>query len=511
MKRLMTLIWAAALTAPLGVGAIEEASTPAEAAVETVAKAAVETVAEAVPETPAASDGLRLNFRGAPLNLILEYLSDAAGFIINKEADVRGTVDVWSKEPVSREEAVQLLNSVLRKNGYAVVRSGRILTIVSLDTAKTADLEVVTGSDPDEVERSGETVTQIIPVRYANATQLMNNLQVLPPTTATLSVNESANSLILVASKTEIRRMLRIVQALDTSIASVASIRVFPLKFADARQLATVVQQLFAPTQQGAGGMRGQFFNMMRGGPGGGPGMMQPGAAGAAGAGGNAAGSRVVASADEYSNSLVVSASPELMATIADMVEQIDQPMTDVTEVRVFQLKNSDPVEMADQITQLFPDESRSGSNTQGSRFQFNRPGGPMGGNQASSSQRLQKRTRVLAVPDQRTSSILISAASELMPQIEAMIEQLDSSSAKQEKVAVFELQNADPTDVYNILQDLFNRNNTMRVNSSRNSTLGQNNALSQRATQQMRQTASGNSTFGTGTGTRRTGTAVGF
>lgn len=496
MKRLMTLIWAAALAAPLGVGAADAANTQAETVV----------------ETSAASDGLRLNFRGAPLNLILEYLSDAAGFIINKEADVRGTVDVWSKEPVSREEAVQLLNSVLRKNGYAVVRSGRILTIVSLDTAKTADLEVVTGSDPDEVERSGETVTQIIPVRYANATQLMNNLQVLLPTTATLSVNESANSLILVASKTEIRRMLRIVRALDTSIASVASIRVFPLRFADARQLATVVQQLFAPTQQGAGagGMRGQFFNMMRGGPGGGPGMPAAGAAGA-GSGGNASGARVVASADEYSNSLVVSASEELMATIADMVEQIDQPITDVTEVRVFQLKNSDPVELADQITQLFPDETRSGSNTQGSRFQFNRAGGQMGGNQASSSQRLQKRTRVLAVPDQRTSSILISAASELMPQIEAMIEQLDASPAKQEKVAVFELQNADPTDVYNILQDLFNRNNTMRASSSRSSTLGQNNALSQRATQQMRQTASGNSAFGTGTGTRRTGTAVGF
>ena len=40
------------------------------------------------------ANGLRLNFRGAPLNLVLDYLSDAAGFIINKETDVRGTVEV---------------------------------------------------------------------------------------------------------------------------------------------------------------------------------------------------------------------------------------------------------------------------------------------------------------------------------------------------------------------------------------------------------------------------------
>src|SRR5437588_1460687 len=45
------------------------------------------------------NDGLRMNFHGAPLNLVLEYLSDAAGFIINKHGDVRGTVEVCSKQP----------------------------------------------------------------------------------------------------------------------------------------------------------------------------------------------------------------------------------------------------------------------------------------------------------------------------------------------------------------------------------------------------------------------------
>ena len=44
------------------------------------------------------TNGLRLNFHNAPLNLVLDYLSDAAGFVINKEADVRGTVDVQGKD-----------------------------------------------------------------------------------------------------------------------------------------------------------------------------------------------------------------------------------------------------------------------------------------------------------------------------------------------------------------------------------------------------------------------------
>ena len=94
--------------------------------------------------------------------------------------------------------------------------------------------------------KSGEIVTQIIPVRYASVSQLVNNLRPLLPTSASLAVNESANSLILVATGTDVRRMLKIIAALDNAIARVSSIKVFPLQYADAKELATVVQQLFA-------------------------------------------------------------------------------------------------------------------------------------------------------------------------------------------------------------------------------------------------------------------------
>jgi general secretion pathway protein D len=360
--------------------------------------------------------------------------------------------------------------------------------------------------------KSDEVVTQIIPVRYASATQLMNNLQVLLPTSATLSANESANSLILVATKTDIRRMLKIIRALDTSIASISSIKVFQLRFADAKALATTIQQLFAPQTTGGGGnqnnARQQFFNMMRGGPGGGP----PGAAGGggqagqtAGTGANAAATRVVAAADENSNSLIVGASEELMTAITDMVNQLDVPMSDVVELRVFRLQNADPTELAEQLSTLFPDETtRNGtSGNQGGAVRFfGGPGGPPGimNTQSSSSDRNRKRTRVVSVADPRTSSLIVSASTDLMPQIVEMVQQLDHSPAKKEQVAVYELQNANPQDVYQVLQDLFNRNNTMRNNNANanGSMLGQNNPLTQRATQQQQQIGSGmNSRFG--------------
>ena len=51
------------------------------------------------------------------------------------------------------------------------------------------------------------------------------------------------------------------------------------------------------------------------------------------------AASRVVAVADERTNSLVVSAPDELMPTIEELVSQVDTAAEDITEVRVFHLQ----------------------------------------------------------------------------------------------------------------------------------------------------------------------------
>jgi len=257
--------------------------------------------------------------------------------------------------------------------------------------------------------------------------------------------------------------------------------------------------------------MRAQIFNMMRGGGFGGPGGPGGGGGpGGTGSAGGGAGTKVTAAADEYANALIVSASSELMTTIADTVKEIDQPINNITELRVLPLHNADPTEVADQFAQLFPDDTKTGANQNqgfgGFRFGGGRGFGG-GGAQASSSDRMLKKSRVLAVPDPRTSSLMVSAPSELMPQIEQMVEKLDSSPAKKEVVKVWDLQNADPQDVNQVLQDLFQRSGNIRANNNntRTSLLGTGNPLTQRATQQQQNTIP--TGFGTSTGGRGMGT----
>jgi len=475
-----------------------------------------ETMEVSPSPTHVAADGersLRLNFRNAPLELVLNYLSEAAGFIIMPgSADVKGKVDVWSNQPLTKEEAVEVLNSVLAKNGYAAVLKGRFLKIVTNSEMKSQYSPVLTGSDPQQIPVTDEVVTQIIPLKFISAVQLSRDLQPLVQTT--MVANEGGNSLIVTDTQSHIRRIAEIVKALDTAIASVSKVKVAVLKYADAKSVANVIKELFQQdttqnrNQQGG---PGRFFNFMRGGPGGQGGdaaqMTTP-------AGGRAPQPRVTAVADERSNAVVVSAPEDQMPVIEGLIAELDQNIDEITELRVFHLQYADPQEMASLLTSLFPDPTASQQGGRG-QFQFGGrfgggpfggmmpgQGGARGGTAANTSERAIKQSRVVAVPDPRTRSVVVSAARNLMDQIAAMVADLDSDPSRKQKVFVFDVQNSDPEQVQEILQSLFPAQNYgagyTGARSSRQNRAG--TQLNTRAQQNM------NMGFGRSTGMGSTG-----
>src|SRR5262249_44626520 len=129
------------------------------------AKTAPAPAKDAAPPTPV-KGGILLNFQGASLTDVLNYLSEAAGVILVQDAPLTGTVNVVSKQPVNPDEAVDLLNTVLAAKGYTAIRNERILKIVNRKDAPRQDLPVRSGSNPEKIRRVDEMVTQILPLRY---------------------------------------------------------------------------------------------------------------------------------------------------------------------------------------------------------------------------------------------------------------------------------------------------------------------------------------------------------
>jgi len=441
------------------------------------------------PSTSAIAEDpqLMLNFEDVPLQSVLEYMSEAAGFIILGDTKVSGDVTILSKQPLNREEAVDLLDTILNEKGYTAIRRGRILKIVEKNKALIEDLPVKSGADPADIPKKDVMVTQIIPIRFGNAGQLIENITELLPDYATISANAGSNAIILTDTQQSIHRIAEIVSALDTSISSISEIRVFPLVYADAKQLADVIKGLFQSSSSGSSrssssrGSSSGIAEMMRARFGGGSSSSRSsgssGRSSRSGGSGSsaalAAASRVVAISEERTNSLVVSAPSDVIPTIEQLVKEMDRTIEDVTEIQVFKLQNADAYEMADVLTSLFSDKDEIENSRGGYRFgSYGRSSSSSSrsrsGSSGNSSERMLQQKKVVAVADPRTNSVIVSATAELMKQIALMVERLDGNKAKQQKVYTYSLQNADVEGVSQILRNMFEQQNG-NFNSTRN------------------------------------------
>jgi len=389
---------------------------------------------------------LRLNFQNAALADVLSYLSEAAGLIVlQPDTPVSGLVTVVSKQPVTIEEATNFLDTVLNEKGYAAIRNGRVLKIVPRSAAAQLPIPVIVTPDPEEIPLSDSMVTQIIPVRYVEASKLVENLKPLLSPEAILSANEASNALILADTQINVRRIAQIVKALDTSISNLSTIRVFPLQYSDSKSVANMISQVFT-SESGPGNMNAQN----RGGrlPNTPPWMQQAAANATKGAAQTAA-TRVIAVSDDQSNSVIVNAPEAAMSTIAEIISKVDTNINDATETRTFMLKHADAFETANVLNALY---SETGSTNPNNR----RPAAPPPAAAANLTARTLQQARVILVADPRTNSLIVTASRDTMDQIAQTIAKLDSTDAKKQRVYVYPLDNADPDSVAYILRSMF-------------------------------------------------------
>lgn len=373
------------------------------------------TVPAAEPAAPVTTvtngpDDIQLNFHNAPLEMVLNYLSDAADFVIVLETRVNGNVSVKGSH-LTRDEVTDLLNAELNKNGYAAIRSGRTLTIVDKNEAKTSMIPVKTGNNPDQIPKNAEIVTQIIPIRFVEARQLVSDLTSFVSPQATVVANEAGNSIVITDTQQNIKHLTEIIKAIDDSAQS-------------------------------------------------------------------------------------------------------------ETEIRVFHLKHASPADVASELGSIFPSSGSSGGNTQspirfggaggggpGGFFQRMMGGGNTGGSGGnSSSDRIKKATQVSAVADSRIQAVIVTAPKDLMDQIAGMMTELDVSSTRDQNVFVFHMNNADPQQAVQVLQNMFQTSGSRSSSSSSStSTLQKREQNNTTATSSSGSTTS--SSFGTGSGTGRGGT----
>lgn len=279
-------------------------------------------------------------------------------------------------------------------------------------------------------EKPPELDLNVIPVKHAEALNLARQLTELfrrRPRTRKISDSVEitgdarSNALIVLSSPTNFELIKKIVAELDTEESRKTETRSYKLTYADAEDVAEQLNELYEERQayypwwwggrRRRGGVETRFVPERR------------------------------------TNSLIVIAPPGEFEEIEALIKKLDEPISEAeVSPRIYHIKNIDAKEMTDVLNQIFgiEEESRTGG------YWWYR----MRGRERQVG-RLYGKVRFVHEPS-TNSIIVVTNNKENFPIIEALIRELDKTTPEYANTMVYELENADATDLADQLNSLF-------------------------------------------------------
>lgn len=261
--------------------------------------------------------------------------------------------------------------------------------------------------------------------------------------TIKIIADERTNSLIIAATEDNIKMIEDIVAQLDSKSIGVSQLKLFRMRYANAREVADNLVNLFKAPESPQQQMMRQRA-MWR--------WWDPSAETMLESAGSQQGVRALA--DTRTNTVLVVATENQMKLVTQIIDELDREMTELLKIKIFQLKNAEATSLAQTLDQLFQKQATTGAQQTvppWARMMFGQGGGPQPQNQAQAA----AADIIRIVPDVRTNSIIVTAIEENIKMVEELIRQLDSDLTDAIKFKTYPLRYADANEVATKVQNV--------------------------------------------------------
>jgi general secretion pathway protein D len=393
------------------------------------------------PSGPRRGDPVTLNFANADIEAVARTMATITGRNVVVDPRVRGTINLSTDRPVPPSVAYSQFIAALRLQGFTVVDAAGLDKVVPEADAKLQGSAVsVSEADGGGLPSGNQIVTQIFRLNHESANNLVPVLRPLISPNNTINANPGTNALVITDYADNLRRLAKIIAAMDVSNAT--DVEVIPLRHAIASDLAPLVARLIEPGSPTTGAVP---------------------------AGAQADSSfRTTLLPEPRSNAIVVrSANAARLNLVRSLIARLDQPSAMGAagaggNIHVVYLKNADAVKLATTLRAAMGGGSSgssggstgnlgglgsgtlqtalgSGSNSStssglggsSSGFGNSSSGGISSGPSLSSSNSNQPSTGGQIQADPSTNSLIITAPEPQYRQLRAVIDKLDGRRAQ--------------------------------------------------------------------------------
>ncbi|KAA0915215.1 type II secretion system secretin GspD [Psychrobacter sp. ANT_WB68] len=371
----------------------------------------------------AASTGLvsaeswKVNLQDADIKAFINEVATITDQNFVLDPRINGNVTVISNKALSRDEIFQLFLSVMQVNGIAAIDSGTTIKLVPDNVAKQSGVAVDLRGDS-----VGEALaTRVIYLTNTQAAEVLGVIRPLMPQSAHAAAVPGVNALVLSDRADSLNQLTALIRDLDSNVND--SLQVIPLRHVDAERMMELISALVASA--GSGQAQGGSNQL-----------------------------KVIA--DTSSDRLLVKGSPEMIAKVTEMVNQLDTtPTRRLSGLRVFRLKYASAGHIAEMLRGLLAsqsinssgatstlesaslnDASSTGSTLNSGAIASNGNTGNSGAAALSTTGSSGTGTGIGGRPfsiiaDETQNAVIVNAAPELMFEIEDAVNQLDSRRAQ--------------------------------------------------------------------------------
>ena len=197
-----------------------------------------------------------LNFNNTPLDQVFDTYSRLSGRTVLRPATLPGQVTIKTLTPLTPEEAIQALNTVLALNGITIIPQGEKFVKAVLPTSAPTEGTPFSKMDASQIPEGDQFITQIVKLKYAAPEDVAQAMVPFTknPSGAIVAI-PSAQTIILRDLSSVVKRMLEVIAKIDTQVEQTYSLEVIPIKYGKVTDIYETMNSLISGS--GGGGTGG--------------------------------------------------------------------------------------------------------------------------------------------------------------------------------------------------------------------------------------------------------------
>ena len=186
----------------------------------------------------AQQDTVRLNYRNTDLQEVVEAVAEATGrnFVIDPQVGADRKVNLFGSQPLSPEAYYQAFLSMLSAHGIVAVPSG---PVIRLSPDRT--MRIFAGADPDS-SANDELQTLVLSVANVDAQGLVPIVRPMMSPGAHVAAHPPTNVLILSGRGSNVNKVASVIRRIDQK--NDQPVEVIPLEHASARDIVRVLNEI---------------------------------------------------------------------------------------------------------------------------------------------------------------------------------------------------------------------------------------------------------------------------